>query len=222
MESSKQISAAMAQAFAEITGAEKDKNNAHLGYKYASLSSIIDAIKPSITKYGLWFYQQIHAVQGFAAVETVIVHNSGETLQCGIINVPVQKNDAQGYGSALTYARKYSLSAAFGVAPDDDDDGEEACKTSSAKRQEKKVEKIDDVPKTVQSARLSDEEFTGFVDKLAALYPLSTKKDKIREWISRGRDTLPKEKLVPKMEKWLQEPDSFLTQYNTFVQSSAT
>jgi hypothetical protein len=127
-ESIKELSAAMAMAFAEITSADKDKKNDHLKYKYASLNSIIDAIKPAITKHGLWFYQKIHDVQGAISVETVIVHSSGETLSCGVIAVPVQKNDAQGYGSALTYARKYSLSASFGVAPDDDDDGQEACK----------------------------------------------------------------------------------------------
>lgn len=124
----KELSAAMAKAFADIKGASKDKKNAHLNYEYASLNSIIEAIKPAITQHGLWFYQVIHSVQGCAAVETLIVHSSGERLSCGIVTVPVQKQDAQGYGSALTYAKKYSLSSAFGVAPEDDDDGEEACK----------------------------------------------------------------------------------------------
>jgi hypothetical protein len=129
-ESIKELSAAMAKAFGEITGADKDKEvkTNTMRYKYATLSSIVDAIKPAITKYGIWFYQQIHTVQGCAAVETVIVHSSGESLHCGIVSVPLAKNDAQGYGSGLTYAKKYSLSSAFGVAPEDeDDDGEAAC-----------------------------------------------------------------------------------------------
>lgn len=118
----------MAKAFADITGADKDKKNAHLNYKYSSLNSIIEAIKPAITAHGLWFYQVVHSIEGHAAVETIIMHSSGERLSCGIVSVPVSKNDAQGYGSGLTYAKKYSLSSAFGVAPDEDDDGEEACK----------------------------------------------------------------------------------------------
>jgi hypothetical protein len=66
-------------------------------------------------------------------VETVILHSSGQWLSCGVIAVPVVKNDAQGYGSALTYARRYSLSAAFGVAPEDDD-GNAAAAASPAKQ----------------------------------------------------------------------------------------
>ena len=52
---------------------------------------------------------------------TVFVHESGETLECGILHVPASKQDPQGYGSALTYARRYSLMAACGIAPEDDD-----------------------------------------------------------------------------------------------------
>jgi len=127
-ESIKELSAAMAKAFGEIKGAVKDKKNEHLKYEYASLNSFIEAIRPAIIQHGLWFYQVIHTVLGCAAVETIIMHSSGESLTCGIVTVPVQKQDAQGYGSALTYARKYSLSSAFGVAPEDeDDDGEKAC-----------------------------------------------------------------------------------------------
>jgi hypothetical protein len=54
-------------------------------------------------------------------VETVFVHESGEMLECGKLHVPASKNDPQGYGSALTYARRYSLMAACGIAPEDDD-----------------------------------------------------------------------------------------------------
>ena len=162
-ESIKELSAAMAKAFAEITGAEKDKKNNHLNYQYASLSSIIVAIKPAITKYGLWFYQIIHSVAGCAAVETVIVHSSGEKLSCGIVSVPVSKNDAQGYGSGLTYAKKYSLSSAFGVSPDEDDDGEEACKPP--KKPVEEVKKQAPKPKApVESALTKDHLINQLVD----------------------------------------------------------
>ena len=52
---------------------------------------------------------------------TVFLHTSGETLSSGPLHVPASKNDPQGYGSALTYARRYSLMAACGIAPEDDD-----------------------------------------------------------------------------------------------------
>jgi hypothetical protein len=54
-------------------------------------------------------------------VETIFVHESGEVMECGLLHVPASKQDPQGYGSALTYARRYSLLAATGLAPEDDD-----------------------------------------------------------------------------------------------------
>jgi hypothetical protein len=51
----------------------------------------------------------------------VFIHESGEKMSAGVLHVPATKQDAQGYGSALTYARRYSLMAACGIAPEDDD-----------------------------------------------------------------------------------------------------
>jgi hypothetical protein len=120
-ESIASLSAAMAKAFADIENAAKDKTNPHFRSKYADLGNVVDAVKPALLKQGLWFSQVSHNIDGEAAIETVIYHQSGEWLSCGIVSVPVSKIDAQGYGSAMTYARRYSLSAAFGVAPEDDD-----------------------------------------------------------------------------------------------------
>ena len=111
------LAKAMASAFPDIEGAVKDKTNPHFRSKYADLGNVVDAIKPAIVKHGLWFTQVSHNVPEHAAIETIIVHSSGETMSCGVVAVPVSKQDAQGYGSAMTYARRYSLSAAFGVAP---------------------------------------------------------------------------------------------------------
>jgi hypothetical protein len=62
-------------------------------------------------------------------VETVFVHESGEVMECGMLHVPAGKQDPQGYGSALTYARRYSLLAATGLAPEDDDGNSASRKT---------------------------------------------------------------------------------------------
>jgi hypothetical protein len=120
------LAKAMASAFPEIEGAIKDKTNPHFRTKYADLGNVVDAIKPALTKHGLWFCQVSHNIPDHAAIETVIVHASGETMSAGVVAVPVSKNDAQGFGSAMTYARRYSLSAAFGVAPEDDDGNQAA------------------------------------------------------------------------------------------------
>lgn len=113
--------AAMAKAFPDIEGASKDSNNPHFRSKYADLGSVVDAIKPALGKNALWFRQVNHRADGGVCVETFICHSSGEEVSCGELFVPASKNDAQGYGSALTYARRYGLMSAFGVAPEDDD-----------------------------------------------------------------------------------------------------
>lgn len=113
--------AAMAKAFPAIEGATKDSNNPHFNKKYADLSSVVEAIKPALIENGLFFTQLTHEQQGGVCVETVVHHAEGDSMSFGKLFVPASKNDAQGYGSALTYARRYSLMTAFGVCPEDDD-----------------------------------------------------------------------------------------------------
>ena len=126
------LAKAMAKAFGEIESAKKDKQNPHFKSWYADLSAVVEAIKPSLKANGLWFSQISHNIPDHAAIETIIIHESGETMSTGIVAVPVSRGDAQGYGSALTYARRYSLSAAFGVSTEDDD-GNAATKASPNK-----------------------------------------------------------------------------------------
>lgn len=121
----KQLAAALVKAQAAMSGAKKDANNPFFKSKYADLPSVMAAIRPALAENGLGFVQICHDAEQAAKVETIIIHESGETLSCGTISVPVSKNDAQAYGSAITYAKRYSLQAAFGV-PSVDDDGNSA------------------------------------------------------------------------------------------------
>lgn len=138
---------AMAKAFPEIEGALKDSNNPAFKSKYADLSSVVDAIKPALTKNALFFAQINHEQQGGVCVETVVCHASGEQMSFGKLFVPAGKHDAQGYGSALTYARRYSLMTAFGVCPEDDD-GNAASKSApeqAATVNEEQVRELQDL-----------------------------------------------------------------------------
>ena len=141
----KELSAAMALAFAKIEGAVKGKTNPAFRSKYADLSSVVDAIKPALSEHSLWFRQITHPADGGVCVETVIHHSSGEFLACGPLFVPASKQDAQGFGSALTYCRRYSLMAAFGV-PAEDDDGNAAVQSKPA---QKPAERIDSAEATM-------------------------------------------------------------------------
>lgn len=121
------LAGAMARAFAEIEGATK----ATLGqvgqqkYKYADLTSVIDAIKPALVNNDMFFTQRPLPSENGVTIATYLHHASGEEMPLGSLFVPANKNDAQGFGSALTYARRYALVTAFGV-PVEDDDGNAA------------------------------------------------------------------------------------------------
>lgn len=119
------LASAMSAAFAEIEGATKAATNPHFKSKYADLTSIIEAIKPPLIRHGLFFTQRCQPSEDGVSVETVLHHSAGEKESLGTLYVPANKRDAQGFGSALTYARRYALQTAFGV-PTEDDDGNAA------------------------------------------------------------------------------------------------
>lgn len=124
------IHIAMARAFAEIDAATKSATNPHFKSKYADLTSVIEAIKPPLVNNGLFFTQRCQPAEGGVCVETYVYHRSGENLSLGTIYVPANRQDAQGYGSAITYARRYALQTGFGV-PTEDDDGNAAVRTTA-------------------------------------------------------------------------------------------
>jgi hypothetical protein len=121
------IHGAMAAAFREIEGATKAAAGqvGQQKYKYADLGSVIAAIKPALINHGLFFTQHPQPSDAGVTVETVLHHTGGESMSLGALFVPANRNDAQAFGSALTYARRYALVTAFGV-PVEDDDGSAA------------------------------------------------------------------------------------------------
>lgn len=117
----KNIASALVKAQKAFGPALKTNTNPHFRSKYADLSACVEAVIDALNSNGIALIQQTHECQDGVMVETVFVHESGETLSSGKLHVPATKHDAQGYGSALTYARRYSLMAACGIAPEDDD-----------------------------------------------------------------------------------------------------
>lgn len=117
----KSLFTALAKAQGEMSHASKDGVNPHFRSKYATLSSVIDAYRVVFAKHGLSVVQISRPHTRGVIVETMLHHASGEYLSGGEVFVPASKNDAQGFGSALTYARRYGLSMVTGVSADDDD-----------------------------------------------------------------------------------------------------
>jgi hypothetical protein len=94
------------------------------------LEAVIDTIKPPLVANGLFFTQHCHPSDHGVSVETMLHHASGESMSLGTLYVPANKQDPQGFGSALTYARRYGLQTGFGV-PTEDDDGNAAVRSAA-------------------------------------------------------------------------------------------
>lgn len=117
---SKPIITALAKVLPTLENAKKNAANPHFKSKYANLSAVMAAVEP-IAEHGLWYRQQPHDKPDGACIETIYMHESGEEMSAGLTFVKADKQNPQGFGSAMTYARRYSLQAAFGLDAEDDD-----------------------------------------------------------------------------------------------------
>lgn len=129
-----ELAAALAKAQGQMTGAKKDSTNPFFKSKYADLAAVVEAIRIPFASNGLAYTQAPAAVDGeWISMETMLMHSSGQWISSTLL-VPVSKHDAQGYGSALTYSRRYGLQAIAGV-PAEDDDGNDAVRTTETYEQ---------------------------------------------------------------------------------------
>jgi len=115
------IAAAFVKAQSQFGPALKTSTNPHFRSKYADLASCIEAVIGALNLAGIGLMQRTYECKDGVLLETIFVHESGEVMECGMLHVPASKMDAMGFGSALTYARRYSILTATGLAPEDDD-----------------------------------------------------------------------------------------------------
>lgn len=120
------LGTALAAAAAELKNPPLNGRNPHFDSKYATLADVRNAVVPVLAKHGISVVQDPVTVDGGAGCYTTLLHSSGEHMRFGPIVVPVERKTAHGYGSALTYARRYSLQAVCGVVGEEDDDGNAA------------------------------------------------------------------------------------------------
>lgn len=120
-DSIKAIAPALLQAQKAITFAGKNAKNPHFKNSYADLSAVIDAIKESLNNADIVFVQTPSpSDDGRLHLTTRLIHASGEWIEDTAV-APLPKQDPQGFGSAMTYLRRYSLASICGLYQDDDD-----------------------------------------------------------------------------------------------------
>lgn len=137
-----EIAAALAKAQAVLEGAKKDTANPFFKSKYADLASVWGACRSALPPNGLSVVQTTSpSEKDEVVVTTRLMHSSGQWIE-GVLAMPVSKHDAQGFGSALTYARRYGLAAIVGVAPEDDDGN-----LAAAAKPIARPKTLDDLPK---------------------------------------------------------------------------
>lgn len=124
-EQTNDLVSALVKASAEIKTAKKDAENPFFKSRYSDLPSIVEACKSALLKNNLVVTQSTTLVNGVTALVTTLHHTSGQWIR-GYYPVTAVKADPQAMGSAITYARRYALSAIVGVVSEDDDDGESA------------------------------------------------------------------------------------------------
>ena len=114
------LAAALSKAQSEMKGAQKNAVNPFFKSNYADLHKVIESSFPYLTKNGLSVIQGNEGKPGEFHVTTMLLHSSGQWIKSKL-KMPIEKLNAQGVGSAITYGRRYGLSAMVGIAQHDDD-----------------------------------------------------------------------------------------------------
>ena len=133
-----EIIKALNQANVEISNPKNTAENPFFKSKYAPLGDILNMVRPILQKHGLVIIQNVCTDERFVSIETGLYHVSGQYIISDKLQMSAEKATAQGQGSAITYGRRYQVSAFLNIASEDDDD---ANHVSDNKKEPKKEEK---------------------------------------------------------------------------------
>lgn len=147
-----ELAGALAKAQGVFELADMDSVNPHFKSKYASLGAVLLAVKKGLAANGLAISQMLVEGEKGLALETTLMHSSGQWLS-GTIPVILDKQNMQGLGSAITYAKRYAVAAILGVVADQDDDGEAADGRLSENHTVKTVTKAEPMAISVTSSQ---------------------------------------------------------------------
>ena len=131
------IAGAMVKAQTEMANASKSSKNPFFKSNYASFNEVRESSLPALNANGIAVFQTAAHVDGRVEVETILVHESGEWIS-GTVSLKPKVDDPQGAGSAITYGRRYGLSAICALGAEDDD-GERSMNRKQAPPLQKQV-----------------------------------------------------------------------------------
>ena len=147
MENIKNLAKALVQAQSEMSNAKKDATNPFFKSKYADLNAIREAVLPILNSHGISVLQPMTNIEGKNFIKTILLHETGESIESFTEIIYSKVNDAQAQGSGITYARRYGLQS-FVCVGAEDDDGNKAVKpaekwlTENSHEWEKLVEAV--------------------------------------------------------------------------------
>ena len=142
----KKLVEALVKAQSEMTSAVATGTNPHFKSEYAPLDEVIKAVKKPLNSNGIFFLQKVYVAEGGQCVETEF-HGHDSVLKAGKVFVKCDKSTAQGYGSSLSYAKRYSLQTACGLPTGDDDDANASTDEVKPKAKPKPVDTDSDKEK---------------------------------------------------------------------------
>lgn len=183
-----ELAAALSKAQGEMQAAIKDKVNPFFKSYYADLGSIWDAARPVLSKYGLCIMQttELAADRNQVIMVTTLAHTSGQWMKSYLPLNP-SKNDSQGMGAAITYLRRYSLSAIVGVVCDEDDDGETAVGRGKTQSNQQQPQAQNNQPQAQTQAVIEKVGKTEIVALTTLIQNLDEESNKsFHDWISKN------------------------------------
>lgn len=142
----KEMAPALVRAHQQFKTPAQTGYNNHLRANYSTIADYLSAVNHALWENGIFLTQDAKTVENTVSVITRLTHTSGETIESSPCVIPVTKPDAQAFGSAIAYARRYSLASFLSLAAGvEDDDGESLTqgeKQETEKQETKKAKEI--------------------------------------------------------------------------------